>query len=70
MISPAEPSKILKNHGHRLSNENCRHCYYLPQTSQPRGQKRGGLVPKVSLLVMVDLACVQTSPISFVQQRK
>ena len=53
MISPAEPSKILKNHGHRLSNENCRHCYYSPQTSQPRGQKRGGLVPKVSLL-MVD----------------
>ena len=53
MISPAEPSKILKNHGHRLSNENCRHCYYSPQTSQPRGQQRGSLVPKVSLL-MVD----------------
>ena len=53
MISPAEPSKILKNNGHRLSNENCRHCYYSPQTSQPRGQQRGSLVPKVSLL-MVD----------------
>ena len=45
MISPAEPNKFLKrkNHGHRLSNENCRHCYYSPQTSQPRGQKRGGV---------------------------